>query len=405
MPQQTFQTIVIGAGLMGAAATRYLSQWRDGVAVIGPAEPADEAAHTGVFASHYDQARLTVRLTKDVTWSRIARHAMHNYRRLEDASGVPFYRPVGRLLVESPQSPTREWDTACQVAADEGIDYTIYAAGDDSWRAKFPDLDFPAGFDVLYEPDPAGYVNPRGMLQAQLTIAAQQGASVIRETVVGVQARADGVTVTTDAGTTYHADTVLVAAGAFTNFNGLLPRTIPLKLKTEDIILGQVTPADAAKLADMPVVNYQIIDADIDDIYMTPPLQFPDGNYYVKLGCNTRTELWPQTLAEVQDWFRRGIGDPCETSMANALRAVMPVTDFQRMISRRCIVTYTPSGLPTIDAVSDRIFVATGGNGSGAKGSDTLGHLAAGLLHDGRWLDDIPRAPFQLASDPVIWHK
>ena len=398
--KRTFQTIVIGAGLMGSAATRYLSAWGDGVAVIGPAEPQDEASHTGVFASHYDQARLTVRLTKDVTWSRIARHAMDKYRELEAASGVSFYRPVGRLLVESPQSPTREWDTALDVAAAEGIDYQVYAAGDDGWRARFPDLDFPAGFDVLYEPDPAGYVNPRGMLQAQLTIGAQQGATVIRETVVDVQADAAGVTVTTDAGATYRADKVLVAAGAFTNFNNLLPHPIPLKLKTEDIILGQVSPADAARLADMPVVNYQIIDADIDDIYMTPPLQFPDGNYYVKLGCNTRTELWPRTLPEVQDWFRRGIGDPCEQAMADALRVILPRTDFQRMVSRRCIVTYTPSGLPTIDAVSDRVFVVTGGNGSGAKGSDTLGHLAAGLLHDGRWLDDIPRAPFQLTATP-----
>ncbi|MEZ4558780.1 MAG: hypothetical protein R2854_20500 [Caldilineaceae bacterium] len=123
---------------------------------------------------------------------------------------------------------------------------------------------------------------------------------------------------------------------------------------------------------------------------MTPPLQFPDGNYYVKLGCNTRTELWPRTLAEVQDWFRRGISDPVNRPWP--ARCAYPARDrVLRMLSRRCIVTYTPSGLPTIGAVSDRIFVITGGNGSGAKAADTLGHLAAGLLYDGRWLDDIPR--------------
>ncbi|MEZ4715178.1 MAG: hypothetical protein R2851_03675 [Caldilineaceae bacterium] len=305
-----------------------------------------------------------------------------------------FYRPVGRLLVESPSR--RGQETALDVAAAEGIDRKS-TPGDDAWR-PLPGPGFPRRLRRTLRAG-SGVRQLRGMLQAQLTVMTQQGATVIRETVVDVQTDG-GRHRDTDMGATYRADKVLVAAAAFTNFNNLLPHPIPLKLKTEDIILGQVTPADAARLADMPVVNYQIVDADIDDIYMTPPLQFPDGNYYVKLGCNTRTELWPRTLAEVQDWFRRGIGDPCEQAMADALRAILPGTEFLRMLSRRCIVTYTPSGLPTIDAVSDRIFVITGGNGSGAKGSDTLGHLAAGLLYDGRWLDDIPRAPFQLTATP-----
>ncbi|MEM7335427.1 MAG: hypothetical protein AAF490_25335, partial [Chloroflexota bacterium] len=66
------------------------------------------------------------------------------------------------------------------------------------------------------------------------------------------------------------------------------------------------------------------------------------------------------------------------------------------------IVTYTPSGYPTIDQLptdeNGRLFVATGGNGTGAQGSDTLGRLAAGLMHDGRWIDTIPRQVF-LASN------
>ncbi|MCB0000160.1 MAG: hypothetical protein KDE56_30560, partial [Anaerolineales bacterium] len=68
------------------------------------------------------------------------------------------------------------------------------------------------------------------------------------------------------------------------------------------------------------------------------------------------------------------------------------------MTTHCCIVTYTPSGYPTIDGapgdVYGRLFIATGGNGSSAQGSDTFGWLAAGWMVDGRWPDDLPRQPF-----------
>jgi len=46
-----FKYIVVGRGLMGAAAARHLARQADGVAVIGPDEPGDRKAHQGVFAS------------------------------------------------------------------------------------------------------------------------------------------------------------------------------------------------------------------------------------------------------------------------------------------------------------------------------------------------------------------
>ncbi|MFN7027528.1 MAG: FAD-dependent oxidoreductase, partial [Pseudorhizobium sp.] len=46
---QAFKYIIVGAGMMGAAAARHLSQWTDGVALIGPQEPVDAQNHHGVF--------------------------------------------------------------------------------------------------------------------------------------------------------------------------------------------------------------------------------------------------------------------------------------------------------------------------------------------------------------------
>jgi sarcosine oxidase len=128
---------------------------------------------------------------------------------------------------------------------------------------------------------------------------------------------------------------------------------------------------------------------------MTPPIQYPDGDYYIKMGANTIADQWPTTLAEIQAWFREGDSDLCKGAMEGALRSQFPEVEFLSFESKRCIVCYTPSRHATIDEVGDGIFVAAGGNGRGAKGSDTLGYLAAGLIHDGSWPHDIPRGPFR----------
>jgi sarcosine oxidase len=388
-----FDVIVIGAGLMGSAAARHLAEMGMQVAIIGLDEPAP-GADAAVYASHYDEGRLTGRLSKSVLWSRLAQRAIRHYRMLEEASEIEFYRPVGLLQAEPENGVSWNESTAKAIAASEDLPYVFFPPGDVSWREHAPKLDFPSNFRVLFEPAPAGMINPRAMLAAQLYLAEGQRATLVRGRVVQVKEESQSVQVETETGTRYAASKALIAAGAFTNLAPLLPRPLPLRLKTETTLLGEVSAATAAELSQLPVVTYQIEDEKIDDIYMTPPVRYPDGRFYVKLGCNTRTDEWPTTQAEVQAWFHYGNSDACKPAMARAMRSLLPAVHFSNMRSARCIVCYTPSGLPTIDALSSRCFVAAGGNGSSAKCADTLGWLAAGLLADGRWPAEIERVPF-----------
>ena len=75
----TFDTIVVGAGLIGAAAVRHLSlshQEDQRIAIIGPEEPSGWEGHTGVFGSHYDQGRITRVLDDDLVWATLAKRSM-----------------------------------------------------------------------------------------------------------------------------------------------------------------------------------------------------------------------------------------------------------------------------------------------------------------------------------------
>lgn len=394
-----YTTIVIGNGLIGSAAARYLSSWASHCALIGPSEPANHSQHDGVFSSHYDQGRLTRKFNQDPIWSVLGSRAVDNYGMLEEQSGIKFHGPVGRVFATRPTNEEEQklWDWMARVDP-SGNKLHYFAAGDRSWKELFPFLNFPPNYALYYETAPAGYVNPRDMLRAQNVIAQQQDTTIIDQCVVRVTSTADGVEIVTANGEQFWAEKVLIACGAFTNFHYLLPEPIPLRLKTETTIRAQISPNTARRLRTMPGVGYNIDDSEIDDIYVAPPLLYPDGTYQIKLGCNTAHERWPTTLTEVQHWFQRGQSDRDLPAMERALRDLLPDVEFLSVTSHRCIVTYTPSGYPTIDRapgdVHGRLFVATGGNGSGAGGSDTLGHVAAGLVYDGRWMDELPGDPF-----------
>ena len=54
-----FDIAVVGRGLMGTAAARYLAQMGHRMALIGPSEPQNRATHDGPFGSHHDAGRIT----------------------------------------------------------------------------------------------------------------------------------------------------------------------------------------------------------------------------------------------------------------------------------------------------------------------------------------------------------
>ena len=390
-----FDYIVIGKGLMGAAAARYLSQISANVAVIGPDEPEDYASHPGVFGSHYDQGRITRRLSGDVVWSALAMRAMEQYRLLERRSGLLFYRPVGCLFVAPPADPY--FEDVVKTAVPLHVDYTAYAQAD--LRTAFPFLHFPAETAALFEPDPAGYIHPREMVRAQLRVAVSQGARVVREAVTAVAPVSSGVIITTESGQVFWTRKALVAAGAFSNCYDLLPERLPLRVKTETVLLARLPESEARRLEKMPSVVYKMRSAALDSIYMLPPIRYPDGQVYVKLGANTAADQWPEDLAQMREWMIRGDGDVLKGDMVAAMTAVLPGLAAEAFVTKRCLVAYTPHGRPFIDQVGEHLFVAAGGNGSAAKSSDTIGWLAANLMQAGNFPAGFRREDFAVGAD------
>ncbi len=395
----TYEVAVVGNGLIGSAAARYLSVAGAKVLAIGPGEPANWQKHTGVFASHYDQGRITRIIDPDSVWSLLGARSIAAYAEIEAASGIRFHYPVGCLRV----SPFYGWpdDTLAQ-ARDHGMangaDFAIHSA--DELATYFPFFRFASGSTGLWEQGGAGYINPRSLVQAQLTLARQQGATIVRETVTAIRQQGSVVALTTDAGQTYTAHKVLIAAGAYTNH--LLPRALDLRPRAVSILLAELDGEEARRLAAMPALIYRLAGHPIlYSIYALPPIPYPDGKVYLKIGGTLFQPVYRQGHDELVAWFQ-GPGNPQETdALKDVLQGLIPGLRARSWQTRPCVVTYTAHGHPYIDVLvrdgagDGQIFVAAGGCGAAAKSSNEIGRVAALLVTEGRWTYDVPAAVFQ----------
>lgn len=361
---------VIGRGLMGSGAARHLAEAGHEVVMIGPSEPGDKRSHQGVFASHYDEGRITRGLDPEAFWSRVSMASIARYREIEDKSGVPFYSEVGLLMAGPRHEPHIQ--SVDRVARENGIDAERFDA--DGLAERFPFFAFPSDTLGVYESRNAGYISPRAMVRAQGVAAEQAGAQVVDATVSAVREDGAGVVVVTDKGE-LRAERALVAAGGFTNM--VLDRPLPLTVYARTVALFQVAEAEAARLTGQPSMIY--LKPNGEDPYMLPAIRYPDGKTYLKLGGDPE-DVVLGSAQETSAWFRSGGNPKVAEALEAHMRARMPDLQIEAVRMDACVTTFTANHRPIIDRMSDRIAVAVGGCGRAAKNADELGRLAGGVL-------------------------
>jgi glycine/D-amino acid oxidase-like deaminating enzyme len=402
-----YDFLVIGKGLMGAAATRYLSQVSENVAVIGPDEPANHETHTGIYGAHYDQARIISQIiNREPIWAALSHRTLMQMPLLEAALGEPIYQPVGCVAVNPVPYTPEHLSQANAHAARFGADYAVL--DHNAQCAAFPFFNFPAHCTMLWEKAPAGYLNPRKLLAGQLAAARQNNATLIREIVTAVRNQGDYVEVRTQEGGHYRTQRVLIATGAFTNCFDLFARPLALRLKIEFVIMGEVPAQEVQRLGQLPTVTYQIESDTLADLYMFPPVQYPNGNYYIKMGANTTADCYVETLDEIKAWYRTGNSDVMRDSMRDTVCSILPDLQATAWHTNRCVITRTVHAKPYIDiVVPGRIYAAIGGNGTSAQASDGIGQIAADLVIHNEWRSELNASAFRLvySDDPVEWQN
>lgn len=390
-----FDVIVVGKGLMGAAAAKYLAMQGGDIAVIGADEPVAVNKAT-IFSSHYDQGRLQRIVGRNEVWTRLNIESTKAYAYLQEQTGIQFHFPVGCLYAS-----LYEHDDYLQrlpIHAEKfGFPFRLYD-GAEGLKTDFPDFTFPNHVKANYEAAPSGHINPRLLINAQLAVCRQHNATVIADTVLSTQKENGCIKILTESGDSYYAKKILLAPGAFANSLDILKRKLALRLKSETIVLAKVSEAEAARLSSLPSLLYEIETKDLEEIYLTRPIQYPDGNWYLKMGCNLSTDIFFNALEPIQQWFRRGNSDDNLPVLKDALFSVLPGLKVQEYFTKRCIITYTEHKHQYIGAIEDGVYIATGGNGYSAMCSDAVGKLSAYIV-----LNDTFPEPYLERDFKPVW--
>ncbi len=361
---------VIGRGMIGSAATRHLAEAGHDVTLIGAGEPANYASHDGVFSSHYDDGRIARGLDENPFWSSVSRASIARYRGLEAATGIRFYEEVG-LLMAGPEGGNLI-DDVVRVAQKAGMNCEQFRGT--ALAERFPYFDFADGTLGVFENVNAGYINPRKMVAAQIKVAVMHGAKMIDGVVSGLDETAGGVRVFVG-GDHHDFDRVLLATGGFSN--DMLGADDPLTVYARTVALFAIDEAEQKRLAGQP--SMIALTEDGRDPYLLPPIRYPDGRVYLKLGGDPQDVVLADT-EEVKDWFRSGGSVEVGDFLEDAIRQRMPGLRFDDKLILPCVTSFTSDGLPSIRQVSGKVSVAIGGNGKGAKNSDELGRIGAEVL-------------------------
>jgi sarcosine oxidase len=390
-----YDSIVIGRGMIGSAAAKYLSQSKQNVLLIGPDEERSEKEGI-VFSSHYDQSRVQRIIGKDETWTLLNQQSANEYDSLENEAGIQFHSNVGCLYV-NPYGSDAYLDNISKLAKKFNQNHQLFQNGA-SIHSFFPDFNFPPASEGMFEPSPSGFINPRLLIKAQLKMFEKNAAEILSDTINGISYENDEIKITTITGKIFYSKKVLLATGAFINFFNLLERKLDLKLKSETNILAKVSAAEAHRLAKLPSLLYEIMEPEIQNIYLVHPLQYPDGNYYIKMGANLPEDVFFNSLKETQDWFKSEINSAVLQTMQSALLRIISTLSLEECFLKKCIVAFTKHGKPYIGATGKGLYFAAGGNGYSAMCSDALGKIAATLLLENQF----PKGFSQKNFEPVF---
>lgn len=372
-----YDYIIIGAGLIGAAAAKYISDPGKKVALIGPDE-ATVLDQQIVFASHYDRARIQRIFGRDPASTLLNQQSANAYDLIEAESNIRFHSKEGCLYV-NPYGMDTYLENITEQSKQFIVNFQSFASGE-KLNAFEPNYHFPGSSKGIFEAAPSGHINPRLLIKAQLHLFKKNGGNLFNDTAIDISNDLNDIKITTYSGKIYQAKKVLLAPGAFVNFFNLLPQKLALTLKSESTLWVKTSVAEGLRLANLPGLLYSIKEPDIDDIYLIRPLEYPDGNFYLKTGANFPSDIFFKNLKEIQDWFRKGNNETNLEIMRDYLLQLIPSISISDCFTKKCIVCYTPHGKPYIGEVGKNLFVAAGGNGYAAMSSDALGKIAASVV-------------------------
>ena len=351
---KSVDVLVVGAGLMGAAAAWSLTRRGHSVALVEQFEPAH--AH----GSSHGSARIVRRAYGDALYTRLTGQAFELWREVEQSSGTTLLRNYGGLDFGA----EREVHGIARHLADAGVEHELLSAEDA--EARWPGMRFEG--DVLFHRQ-AGTLDAALAVDTMVALAKAAGADVrYSRAAAEIVPSEPGATVSFADGTTVTARVVVVAAGGWVSkvLDGLVE--LPSLRVTEQSVCH--FPRRAVDAAPWPSVIHQA------DGYGTYHLA---GGRDGGSGNDRKIGLHNSSREVTSPDARPGAVDPAvRDRLVSYVEQWLPGLEAAPRSETTCRYTITPSEDFVLDRVGP-IVVCSPCSGHGAKFAPLVGELVADL--------------------------
>ncbi|NXT80231.1 SOX oxidase, partial [Zapornia atra] len=376
-PQQdTYDAIVIGAGIQGSFAAYHLAQRRRDVLLL------EQFLLPHSRGSSHGQSRITRSAYAQDHYARMMPDSFRLWQQLEAEAGTSLYRCTGLVVLGPVEDPELE---GCRRNLGAGAVLDATALGQ-----RFPGLRLHAGEVALWDSTAGVLFADRALRTVQDVFRRHGGTLRDGEKVLRIEPGAV-LTVTTTAGV-YRARRLIITAGAWTGaLLAPLGLHLPLQPLRIDVCywrekeLGSLGPCFIATgLSQAP-----------HGIYGLPSLEYPG---LVKVCYHHGSPTDP----EERDWVPPGASRPDVTLLSSFISSYLPGLEPQPAVVETCLYTNTPDE----DFILDRhpkfsnIVIGAGFSGHGFKLAPVVGKLLCELS-----LGEEPShsmAPFAITRFPGV---
>ncbi len=357
---QQYDTIVVGVGGVGSAATASLARRGNRVLGIDRFRPPHARG-----SSHGETRVIRQAYFEHADYVPLLRHTYDLWRELESRQEVTLFQQCG--LLEVGPHDGEVVPGVLKAASEHQLPVETLSAREAATR--WPALAIPDGLDVVYEPT-AGYLRVEQCVTAMLADAKEHGAQLVTDCeVLGWDASEDGVEVRTTEGV-YKAASMVISAGAWSG-QLLAALGIPLTLLRKSLFWFESPGA-----AEAPALPVFLFELGYGVPYGFPSLDGKRLKVAVHSGGTPIAD--PSLLDDAVDANEQQIVD-------RFLSECLPAIAGPPVDMATCMYTMTPDGHFVIDRHPEHanVVIAVGFSGHGFKFVPVLGEALADLAMTG----------------------
>lgn len=355
----TFEIIVLGGGIAGAATAKTLAQRGVRVLLIDQFEPGHDRG-----SSHGDGRIIRLAYPEPI-YLQMARLAYAGWEQLAAEAGEPLTRISGGLDC-GPVGSSNLAELAANFER-HGVSYEHLSAAESNRR--FPHFHLEPGSEAIFQAD-AGVAFATPAVKALWRLARQFGAATVTgQRIEQIIIENDGCRLRSESGQSWAATRLVITAGGW--LPKLLPQlnlALPLAVTQEQVMYFPVNGSLSHRAGDMPVL---IDHHHTPQFYALPQIEIPGvkvGGHHTgpQVNPDQRPPVDERNVAAVQAFVSRRF----PRLNANAPTRVT-----------RCLYTTTPDHHFILDRHPELASVVIGGgfSGHGFKFGPALGQILAAL--------------------------